>query len=536
MHNKFESTIVMFYVAIYIRLSKEDDNLGESESVQNQKKLLTNYIESLGEQYKIVDIYIDDGFTGTNFNRPAFQRMLSDIESGKVNMVITKDLSRLSRDYIGTGEYVEKWFPAHRVRYVALTDNIDTFVDSSNNDIAPFKAILNDMYAKDMSKKIRTALHTMQQDGKWVGGCTPFGYKPDPADKNHLIIDEQEGEIIKKIFSLFLSGKRINQIRDILNDEQIPTFSSMRGRNFQRNGNNGSIYGYWCNTTIKKILSNRLYTGDMIQNRRSRISYKYRKLALNPIDKWIIVENTHEPLISKEDFELVQKALPAQKTRSDKKELFLLDGLLKCADCGHNIGIRARRPNGKTTTICNYYRKYNVKYKLCTNHGIDYDTLEQGVIDKIKDLLKFVKKENIEKKVLSKYEDDNSYKSIKQNIEKLTLEINTINSNLDKSYMDNLSGKITDEMFLRISEKLNCDIKNKKDKLEELENYIKDGEGESNDLENIKNEIEDFLNLKTPTRELMIKLINHIDIHEDKTIDIHFNCNELNIIYDNCVA
>ena len=189
MYNTLRNIVKEFFVAIYIRLSKEDDSLGESESIQNQKTLLTKYVNEQG--YTLVDIYIDDGYTGTNFNRPGFQKMLKDIEDGKVNMVITKDLSRLSRDYIGTGEYVEKWFPLHNVRYVALTDNIDTFLDNSNNDIAPFKAILNDMYAKDLSKKIRTALHTMQSEGKWVGGCPPFGYKVVEIEGRHMVLVEE---------------------------------------------------------------------------------------------------------------------------------------------------------------------------------------------------------------------------------------------------------------------------------------------------------------------------------------------------------
>ena len=321
MYNTLRNIVKEYLVAIYIRLSKEDDNLGESESIQNQKILLTKYVKEQG--YTLVDIYIDDGYTGTNFNRPSFQRMLKDIENGKVNMVITKDLSRLSRDYIGTGEYVEKWFPAHNVRYVALTDNIDTFLDNSNNDIAPFKAILNDMYAKDLSKKIRTALHTMQSEGKWVGGCPPFGYKVDPDDKNHLVIDEVEAPIVKRIFDMFASGVRINKIRDAFNNENVPTFSTTRNRNFTRNGNNGNIYGYWCNTTIKKILQNRLYTGDMIQNRRSRLSYKYRKIICNPKENWIIVENTHEAIIDKNTFNKVQALLPKEHQRNDKKESFL---------------------------------------------------------------------------------------------------------------------------------------------------------------------------------------------------------------------
>ena len=198
-----EKTI--YNVAIYIRLSKDDVDRGydESESIKNQRTLLTEYVEKLGWKYNLIDTYIDQGFTGTNFNRPSFQRMIRDIKNGKINMVITKDLSRLGRDYIETGEYIEKWFPENNIRYVSVTDGIDTFAtDNGNNDIAPFKSILNDMYSKDLSKKIRTALHTMQKQGKWVGGKTAIGYMKDPNDKNRLVICETEAEIVKTIFNM----------------------------------------------------------------------------------------------------------------------------------------------------------------------------------------------------------------------------------------------------------------------------------------------------------------------------------------------
>lgn len=194
---------VLYKVAIYIRLSKEDVDKGfdESESITNQKSLLTEYVKNLGWEYELIDTYIDPGYTGTNFNRPDFQRMIRDIENGKVNMVITKDLSRLGRDYIETGEYIEKWFPEHEVRYVSVTDGIDTFAtNNGNNDIAPFKSILNDMYSKDLSKKIRTALHTMQKQGKWVGGKTALGYVKDSNNKNKLMICEPEADIVRTIF------------------------------------------------------------------------------------------------------------------------------------------------------------------------------------------------------------------------------------------------------------------------------------------------------------------------------------------------
>ena len=208
MLEQIERTI--YKVAIYIRLSKEDVDRGydESESIKNQRTLLTQYVENLGWNYKLIDIYIDQGFTGTNFNRPDFQRMTKDIELGKINMVITKDLSRLGRDYIETGEYIEKWFPEKNVRYVSVTDGIDTFANNNgNNDIAPFKSILNDMYSKDLSKKIRTALHTMQKEGKWVGGKTALGYMKDSNNKNKLIICEPEAKIVKIIFDMAISRK-----------------------------------------------------------------------------------------------------------------------------------------------------------------------------------------------------------------------------------------------------------------------------------------------------------------------------------------
>ena len=208
MLEQIEKTI--YKVAIYIRLSKEDVDRGydESESIKNQRTLLTEYVAKLGGEYELVDFYIDQGYTGTNFNRPAFQQMIRDINLGKVNMVATKDLSRLGRDYIETGEYIEKWFPENNVRYVSVTDGIDTFETSNgNNDIAPFKSILNDMYSKDLSKKNRTALHTMQKQGKWVGGKTALGYMKDPNDKNKLIICKQEAEIVKTIFNMAVLRK-----------------------------------------------------------------------------------------------------------------------------------------------------------------------------------------------------------------------------------------------------------------------------------------------------------------------------------------
>ena len=215
--NYLESLNKIYNVGIYIRLSREDDDkVMMSESITNQKSLLLQYVKE--NNLRVYDIYVDDGYSGTNFDRPGFKRLIDDIESKKINMVITKDMSRLGRDYIGTGNLIEKYFPEHDVRYIAVTDNIDTYLDNSSNDIAPFKAIMNDMYAKDISKKIKSSLRAKQKDGKWGGGRCPFGYMQDPNDKNHLVINEEQAIVVRKIFDMCLEGLSFFKIAKRLTD------------------------------------------------------------------------------------------------------------------------------------------------------------------------------------------------------------------------------------------------------------------------------------------------------------------------------
>ena len=416
---------MIYKVAIYIRLSKEDIDKGydESESITNQKALLTEYVEKLGWEYELIDIYIDPGYTGTNFDRPDFKRMIKDIELGKVNMVITKDLSRLGRDYIETGEYIEKWFPENNVRYVSVTDNIDTFAtNNGNNDIAPFKSILNDMYSKDLSKKIKTALHTMQKQGKWVGGKTPLGYMKDPKDKNHLIICDEEAKIVKSIFNMAIAGNNIGVIRDYLNNNNIPTANQIRYNKVT----------FWENKTVKLILQNRAYIGVTIQNKRSRISYKNRKLRTNPEEQWQIVENTHEPIIDKNVFDKVQKMGIVQKyDRNKKKNHFLLDGLLICYECKHKIGVRSKK-DGRYDMICNNYRR-NSKLNLCTSHGFSYERLEKQIVDYIRKLFA-----NIDNNKISKIKTNSDLIKYYQEISPINFLRETLNGKEPSKFEKNI--------------------------------------------------------------------------------------------------
>ena len=504
-----QTDITTYKVAIYIRLSKEDVDRGydESESIKNQRTLLTEYVQKLGWKYQLIDTYIDQGFTGTNFNRPDFQRMVRDIEKGKINMVVTKDLSRLGRDYIETGEYIEKWFPENNVRYVSVTDGIDTFETSNgNNDIAPFKSILNDMYSKDLSKKIRTALHTMQKQGKWVGGKTPRGYIKDSNDKNKLVIYEPEAQIVRNIFNMATNGKQVGEIRDYLNNNDIPTVNKSRYNKET----------FWENKTVKNILKNKVYIGTTVQNKRSRISYKNRKIRPNSEEKWIIVENTHEPIIDKKVFDAVQKMVIVQNyNRNEKKNAFLFDGLLFCYECKHKIGVRGEK-KGRYYMVCNNYRR-NSKLGLCTSHGFSYNNLEEVILDCIKSLFKGIDNKRLElniKNRMTKYD----YGKI---LQKLENEIKLVNNNIDKMYLDRLNKKISEKMYERVLKKLQEEIKKKESKY--IENKKQKEETKQDETEKIKNVVLKFLELKEPTPETMKVIINKIEIHQDKQVDLYFN-------------
>ena len=376
-----------FKVGIYIRLSRDDGNI-ESDSIISQRSLLNQYIKE--NNYSLIDEYVDDGFTGTNFERPSFKRMIKDIESGKINMIITKDMSRLGRDYIGTGELIEKYFPNKNVRYIAINDGIDTFIDNTNNDIAPFKAIMNDMYAKDISKKVKTSLHSRMKEGLYVSGRCPFGYMKDPNNKNHLVVNNEQAEVVKLIFDLALKGNTYHYIAQKLTKRKIKTPASYYNYVWNTKCSTECIsqeYGVWVDTTIKAILTNRIYVGDVVQGKTKKINYKLKKTVKNKPNDFIIVENTHEAIIDRDTFNYVQTLLPKNVKRPEKKRFYLLDGLLYCGDCKHRITIRYQTKTGRSYTTCDYYRTYS-KYHVCTTHTNNYETLEKVILDNIKDVCK----------------------------------------------------------------------------------------------------------------------------------------------------
>lgn len=515
-----------FYnVGIYIRLSQEDEDKAhkresESESVLNQRSLIMNYLRDNG--FVLTDEYVDDGYSGTNFDRPAFKRLLEDIENGKINCVITKDLSRLGRDYIKCGYYIEQYFPSKKVRYISILDNVDTFLDSANNDIAPFKALFNDMTSKDTSKKIKSILRDKKVKGKFIGSKPSFGYMRDPLDKGHLIPNPDTAWIVKRIFNEVSRGDKISDIIERLNNENIPTPSAYKQIKKSKRQINGYI---WTCSTINKILKNRMYTGDMIQNVQTKLNYKSQKRISLSSEYWIIVENTHEPLVDRVVFNQIQTSANRIRTVKLNRSQRLLEGLLYCKECGNKLTVSYREKRNYWSINCNKYSR-SPRQRLCEPHFSEYNSFEKEVLNQIKKTCKkYIDKVDIDSLVFNvKSEKDNKEDLI---IEKQKLEnnIKELQLKTDALYEDKYNGIISVDTYTRLSSNTENLIRTYNSRIKELENSINEVPKKHND-EEIKQKIKELISMKKTTRELLFILVDKIIVDKDKNVEIIYNFNK----------
>jgi len=512
---------VDYKVGIYIRLSREDEekpNYKESESIGNQRMLLMQYLEQ--NNLNLTREYVDDGFSGTNFDRPGFNQLKQDIENGIINMVITKDLSRLGRDYIESGHYVEKYFPERHIRYIALLDNIDTALDNSNNDMAPFKFVFNDMYAKDISKKIRSVLQSKKAEGLYLGNSAPYGYVKDPDNKYHLVVDSISGDVVKTIYRLFLQGQGTMQIADYLSERKIPIPSEYSNK---KRGIKSLNYGLWATSTIRFILSNEVYIGTIVQSKKKKVNYKSKKFITLPEEDWIRVTDMHEPLVSKEDFERVRKLVEVTKGGKIIKTDYLFKGLLKCHECGGYIGIRTPDKNGNIYGRCQRYGRYG-KFDICSPHNFNYEILEEQLLKMLRDICNRYKDMKRLEEIAINKQGVNSEKAEQiRMIHYYSDMIKKEKSKLEKVYDDRLNDIITIEEYKKVAEKIKnnaMSYENLKSNLEkQLNGYKKAGE-EPDKLDRL---IQEFLNMENPTKEIIREFIYKIEVHQDKQIDIYFN-------------
>ena len=527
---KIKSNMI-FKVAMYIRLSREDGDKEESSSVTNQRNIITRFINE-NDNFIIVDEYVDDGYTGTNFNRPAFQRMIKDIEKGKINTVITKDLSRLGRDYIDTGRYVQRYFPENRVRYIALLDGIDTLEDAGMNDIAPFKSVINDMYVKDISKKITSALKERKTAGNFLAVTAPYGYKKNPENKYQLVINEEEAKVVRYIFRLYLQGNGLTKIAKILTEKEIPVPGISRNIGTTRKT---KLYNCWKQTTISRILKNPVYIGNLEQFKRKKVNYKSKKRVSVPKEDRVIRYNTHEPIIKKEDFDEVQKIIIENKTFSKStKHDYLFKGFLYCADCGAKLYLTysdyAYKKYGeyRYTTVCYTYSKY---YNQCSRHSNSIPILENILIENIKKVCNAYLNRDLEKELIEMVEKENKRNVLEQEynkkIDNIETKIEDLNLCIRNLYMDKVKNVITEKDYIELSKNFTQErdkLINEKEELLKLSTNLKN---DNNNKEEIEKVAKEFVSLKKPTKELLSRLIDKVTISEDNIITIYFKFKEL---------
>lgn len=517
-----------FKVGIYLRLSREDERLGESGSISTQRDLLLNYIRD--NNLIFVDEYVDDGVSGTTFDRAGFNRMIKDCEEKKINMIITKDTSRLGRDHIEFGFYVERYFPEHGIRYVAVNDGIDTFSNSSANDMLVFKSAFNDMYVKDISNKQRSALYVKKKNGQFVGAYAPYGYNKSEIDKHKLVINEEEASVVRRIFNMFAKGYSLSNICDTLTNEKIPTPSISKNMNM---GQTNLHYGVWSTRTVNDILKSPNYIGNLTQCKQKKISYKSKKRKHNRKENWIIVENAIPRIIDNELYELVQNMFSSNRNRNKGNGItgnLLLRGLIYCKECGHTLGFRAQyqdtKKHGRVCRVygnCNYWAKRK-NQGVCTPHSVKYEEIEEIVISELKSLCnKYIDSCFLEDSY--KKESKLRLKCNKYNIEILKLQNSNkvLNKKIDDCYNDKLDGNITLDMYKRAYNNFVNQIEDNDNKIREYERKIYIIENKKQDNDKLLTErIEKFLSMDNPNRNLIASLIDRIEITENNNLDIYY--------------
>ena len=511
-----------FKVAIYIRLSREDGENGESESIGNQRDIIMRYIKENNLQF--IDEYVDDGVSGTTFERSGFQRMISDIEQKRINMVITKDLSRLGREYIQTGYYIENYFPEHMVRYVAINDGIDTFSNSTSNDVTPFKSIMNDMYAKDISKKVRSVIKEKQKKGEYMCTVPPYGYKKDISQKNHLVVDENVSYIVRDIFKMYLDGNSVYKIRDYLNNQNIQSPSGYVKKITE--------IKKWNSVTILNILANKAYIGTTVSNKRTNISYKSKKRIKVPEKEYIITENTHEAIIEKEDFEKVQFLLAKKSINKKNKHEYLFRGLIKCKTCHSNLEVGAKlTAYGKQIkNPIPYITCRNSKKGICPPQHLNYNKFEKEVLQYLKEFLMLYTDKSRLEKIYKKYKarKNNNISKYEKELRQINNRISTLTNQIDSIYFDKLNHIISENDYFRYTNKIigERDIleSQKKEIVKQINNTKeKQDIGSKEEMEKLINE---FLN--NTSKKSLYMLIDNIEIDENKNVFINFAFSKLN--------
>lgn len=522
----FPAALPEWRAGLYIRLSREDGDKLESESVSSQRAILEHFLSERPDIFPN-DFYIDDGWSGTDFDRPSFQRLLADITAKKINCVVVKDLSRFGRNYVEAGKYLETVFPLFRVRFIAVNDQIDSVRNPSsvNNVLVPFKNIMNDEYCRDISMKVRSALDVRRKQGKFIGSFAAYGYKKDEADHNKLVVDDEAADCVRMIFRKFLEGYSILGIARGLNEAGVPNPSAYRAQKGLCRSVKGRL---WSDSTVRRILTNELYLGNLVQKKNEVVSYKIHVAKPVEAENRIVVEGTHEAIISKEDFEKVRSLLRRDtRTGAGGGKLSVLSGFLKCADCGRAMQKRTVKQPYRTYEYycCSTYKKLHSK--ACTKHAIRAEAVEKAVLDALNEYIRLaVDFEKLLERVRREQTKSGAPKRLNEELARSEGALSKANALLLDLYPDYKSGILSREQYFALKEKYEGEAARAQAAIgrikEERESFER-GVGRENEfIATFKK----YRGLRELTRDVVCELVENVYIHEGGEIELYLKCRD----------
>ena len=519
-----------FYAAMYLRLSKDDEDRGsfnksESNSIGNQRELIKSFLREQPD-IELYDIYVDDGFSGSNFDRPEFKRMIGDIEAGRVNCVVVKDLSRFGRDYIESGRYIQKTFPALGVRFIALTDHFDSVsADTGESSIVlPVKNFINDSYCRDISTKVKSQLAVKYKNGECIAAFAAYGYRKSDTDKNRLVIDEYAAENVRRIFAWKIEGLALSAIAEKLNSLGILSpkeYKKSMGLSYH-GGFSGTGRSGWGSTTIKRILTNEVYLGHMVQGKTEKVNYKVKKHTAKPEGEWVKVENTHEAIVSADDFAVVQNLLKADGRRSpDSGTPSPFMGILFCGDCGQQMVRRVIRY--KDTAKVYYICSTKNRGEGCSRHSIEESALKEIVCESARKFANsFLKEKELFDRAMQYETNFEAVARYDREIGRLKKEQDKYYSLCSGLYEDLREGVVTKEEFERLHSGFMQKGKELEAAMQKQEQLIKDMFKKGALSAGRLKTFQDCVELREIDRHTLSSLVRRIDVYENRQVVIDF--------------
>lgn len=523
--------------ALYCRLSRDDELQGDSNSIKNQKAILQKYADDNG--FRNTSLFVDDGYSGTTFDRPDWNRLMELVDDGKVDTIIVKDMSRLGRDYLKVGMYTEMIFPNADIRFIAINNGVDSD-NQAEDDMTPFINIFNEFYAKDTSRKIRAVFKAKGQAGKPLCTNPPYGYVKDPEDKLHWIVDEEAAEVVRHIFHLCVQGYGVSQIANEINKRHImnPTahLKSLGIRVPDNREDEHDDYR-WQGSTISHMLSRQEYLGHTVNFKTYRKSYKQKKQLKNDPANWQIFENTHEAIIDQETFDIVQRIRDGRRRVTPMGEMPALSGMVFCADCGAKMyQVRGRSLPQSEYMVCATYRKKGKD--ICPSHQIRNSVIEKYLLAGIREITGYVQShedefvEMITKK--SRADVERSLRDGKRELEQSQARIHKLDEIIQRLYEDNIEGKISDERFAKMSENYEAEQRTLESRVTELRSLIATQQESSVNVDTFLAKVRKYTDIRELTPEIIREFVERIEIFKPELMNGH-RVQKMRIVW-NCIG